>query len=58
MMQVNRGACSEKEEHRGNGKAVERRGYGEWEANDREGIDGERYDEWYYGISCKEDRGK
>ena len=49
MIQGNRGTSSENKEHRGNGKAIERAGYGEWEANESKGINGERYDEWYYG---------
>ena len=56
MMQGNRGISSEKKDHRGNGKTVERRGYSEWETNKREGINGERYDEWYYGMSQEEDK--
>ena len=56
MMQGNRGTGGESEENGGNSKTVERRGYGEWEANNREGINGERYDEWYYGIRCEEDK--
>ena len=54
MMQGNRGTSSEKKEHGGNGNNVEREGYGEWEANESKGINGERYDEWYYEIGREE----
>ena len=53
-MQGIRGTRSEKKAQGGNGKAIERGGYGKWKANESKGINGERYDECYYGIGREE----
>ena len=53
-MQENRGTSSEKKDHGGNVNNIEREGHGGWEANESGGINGERYDEWYYGHGRRE----
>ena len=48
-MQGNGGTKRETKEYGGNGKNMERERHDGWEGEESGGINGERYDEWYYG---------